>query len=280
MLKRTFLVFKDFTTRLEEKNITTNAAATTFYLFLSLIPMLILLCAILPYTPLTEGDLMTALTDITPEATHPLIISIIKDVYKSTAGVISFAVIVTVWSAGRGMLALMRGLNAVNSVAENRPAFLQRLFASIYTVIILTVLVLSLIITVFGNSIINVLMHQVPYLGPVIRFILNARFLIAFALLSLALALIYVYVPGVRTKLWLQLPGAMLAAWIFSLLSFGFSIYVDYFNAFSIYGSLTTIVMILMWLFFGVYVILLGAYINKYFRPLFIRLVRNRKEKS
>jgi len=280
MLKKTYLLIKDFMTRLEDKNITTNSAATTFYLFLSLIPMLILLCAILPYTPLTEGDLMIALTDITPEATHPLIISIIRDVYNSSAGVISFAAIVTAWSASRGVLALMRGLNVVNGVNENRPLFVLRIMATVYTVIILTVLVLSLIMMVFGNTLINVLLYQAPSLGPAIRFILNGRFLIVFALLSLALALIYAYIPGVRTKLWMQLPGAAIAAWAFSLLSFGFSIYVDYFNAFNIYGSLTTIVMILMWLFFGIYVILLGAYINKYFRPLYLYLAEQRKEKK
>ncbi|MCL2050221.1 MAG: YihY/virulence factor BrkB family protein [Lachnospiraceae bacterium] len=275
-----YFFIKDFTKRLDEKNITTNAAATTFYLFLSLIPMLILLCGILPYTPLTEGDLMIALTDITPEATHPLIIGIIRDVYSSSAGIVSLAALVTAWSAGRGVLALMRGLNAVNGAAETRPAFVQRLLASAYTVIILSVLILSLIVMVFGNTLINILAYQMPSLGQFIKFILNGRFLIVFALLSLSLALIYAYIPGVKTKLWMQLPGAALAAWCFSLLSFGFSIYVDYFNAFSIYGSLTTIVMILMWLFFGIYVILLGAYINKYFRPLYLYLAEQRKKKK
>jgi len=278
MIKKAYTLIKDFTTRLEEKHITTNAAATAFYLFLSLIPMLILLCAIIPYTPLTEGNLMAALTEITPEATHPLIISIIRDVYTSSAGVISIAAIVTAWSAGRGVLALMRGLNAVNGVEEKRAAFIQRLLATVYTVIILAVLILSLIAMVFGNTLVNIILYQAPVLSPIVKFIINGRFLIVFALISLALALIYAYIPGVRTRLWMQLPGAALAAWAFSLLSFGFSIYVDYFNAFGIYGSLTTIVMILMWIFIGVYVILLGAYINKYFRPLYLHLAKRRKK--
>lgn len=280
MHKKIFEFAKDFTTRLEEKNITTNTAATAFYLFLSLIPMLILLCAILPYTPLTEGNLMVALTDITPEATHPLIIGIIRDVYQSSAGVISVAALVTAWSAGKGVLALMRGLNAVNAVNENRSNFVLRVFASIYTVIILIVMILSLLVMVFGNILVALLLHHVPSLGPIVKFLLSGRYIIIFALLALALAVIYAYIPGVRTKLWMQLPGAALAAWTFSLLSFGFSIYVDYFNGFNIYGSLTTIVMILMWIFMGVYVILLGAYINKYFRPLYLHLAERKKEKK
>ncbi|MCL2253816.1 MAG: YihY/virulence factor BrkB family protein [Lachnospiraceae bacterium] len=277
MLKKAYLVIKDFTSRLDGKNITTNSAATTFYFFLSLIPMLILLCAVIPYTPLTEGDLMIFLTEITPEATHPLVISIIRDVYRQSAGVVSFAALVTIWSASKGVMALMRGLNTVNGVNENRPMFVLRIFASIYTMVILLVLVISLLVMVFGNVLINIIMQNVPYLGQFIRFLLNSRFLIIFVLFTLALGIIYAYVPGIRTKLWMQLPGAALAAWAFSLLSFGFSIYVDYFNGFNIYGSLTTIVMILMWLYVSIYVILLGAYINNYFRPLYLHLAEQKK---
>lgn len=279
MIKKFYLIIKDFTSNLGDKNITTNAAATTFYLFLSLIPMLILLCAIIPFTPLTEGDLMIALTEITPEATHPMIIGIIRDVYTQSAGVISVAAIFTLWSASRGVMALMRGLNVINCVKESRSTFVLRVIASVYTVIILSVLVLSLLMMVFGNFLMNLVMHYVPYLGPLIQFIINIRYLIFFILITLALALIYAYIPGARTKLKMQLPGAALAAWAFSLSSFGFSIYVDYFNGFSIYGSLTTIVIILMWLFFGIYVILLGAYINIYFEPL-IQHILARKVKN
>jgi membrane protein len=280
MLKKITQVGKDFTKRMNEKNLGTNAAATAFFLFLSLIPMLILLVAILPYTPLTEGNLMVALTEITPEAMHPLIVSMVSDVYNRTAGILSIAALVTLWSAGKGIMALMRGLNAINGVEETRPAIVLRLIATAYTVVILAVMILSLFVMVFGNVLISMIVQHAPYLGALVTFFLNFRYLILFAFFSFGLALIYAYIPGARTKLWMQLPGAVLAAWSWSLTSFAFSIYIDEFNGFSMYGSLTTIVMILMWLYIGIFVIFLGAYVNKYFRPLYLHMAEQRKERK
>lgn len=280
MIKKIIMIAQDCIKRLNRKNVNVYAASTAFFLFVSLIPMLILLCAIIPYTPLSEGDLMLAVTEITPEAMHPLIISIISDVYDKSAGILSLAVLVTLWSAGKGVLALMRGLNAINEVTENRHGLLLRLAASIYTVIVLVVLILSLIIMVFGNVWIELLLDSIPSLGPLVSLLLNFRYLILWALITLGLALIYAYIPGIKTKLWMQLPGALLAAWTWNLASFGFSIYVDYFDGFSTYGSLTTIVMVLIWLYIGIYVILLGAYMNKYFRPLYVYMADRKKIKE
>lgn len=277
-MKRIIDTVRDISVRIHQKNINAYAACTAFFLFVSLIPMLILLFEIVPYTPLTEGDLMKAATEIMPDAIHPLIISIISDVYHQSAGILPTAAIATFWSAGKGVLALMQGLNAINGTEETRNAFLARLIASFYTVIMLAALLLSLLIMVFGNVLIDMTVKSIPQLNSFFSFLVHFRYLILGGVISLALALIYAYIPGVKTKLWMQLPGAALAAWAWSLSSFGFSIYVDYFNGFSMYGSLTTIVMIMIWLYIGVYVIMLGAYLNKYFRPFYMYVVERKKE--
>ena len=101
---------------MSRKNISAFAASTAFFLFLSLIPALMLLCAVIPYTPLTESNVMSALTQISPDTMDPLVVSIISDVYDKSVGLISVTAIGTLWSAGKGVLALMRGLNAINNV--------------------------------------------------------------------------------------------------------------------------------------------------------------------
>ena len=59
-------------------------------------------------------------SDVVPDMAIPLTESLISDVYDRSAGVMSVAIIATIWSAARGVLALMRGLNAVNGVEEKR----------------------------------------------------------------------------------------------------------------------------------------------------------------
>ncbi len=279
-MRKIIFIGQDFLIRIKQKNINAFAASTAFFLFVSLIPMLILLCTIIPYTPLTEANLMAAITDITPEAMDPLIISIISEVYDKSVGILSTAAVATLWSAGKGVLALMRGLNVINGVEEHHNVLVSRFIASFYTVIMLLALLLSLFIMVFGNVLVGMILRNIPTLGPVFSFFLNFRYLIIWGILSLGLAVIYAYIPGVKTKLWMQLPGAALAAWSWNLVSFGFSIYVDYFNGFSTYSSLATIVMIMIWLYVGIYVIMLGAYINKYFRPVYIYMAERKKKQK
>ena len=79
-------------------NVNAYAASTAFFLFLSLIPMLMLICSILPYTPIKKSDIITAVT-LLPQTLSPLLTSLIQSIYDSTFGVMSIAAIVTVWSA-------------------------------------------------------------------------------------------------------------------------------------------------------------------------------------
>lgn len=106
-IQRLYYIFRDFNWQMTRKNIGAFAASTAFFLFLSMIPLLMALCAILPYTALTEDNLINAITQFTPEAMHALVISVVSDVYARSAGTITVFAIVTVWSASKAMLALI-----------------------------------------------------------------------------------------------------------------------------------------------------------------------------
>ena len=145
MIKKIIIIIRDFAKQLSRDNVAAFASSTAFFFFLSLVPMLMIICSVLPYTPLTEDNLMTAVTRITPDTMDPLMVSIISQVYDKYSNVLPIAIIVTIWSAGKGMLALMRGLNVVNGVLENRNYFILRLEASFYTVLTIVALMLSLV---------------------------------------------------------------------------------------------------------------------------------------
>lgn len=147
---RIYRILRGFGRQMSRANVNAYAASTAFFLFLSLIPMLMLICSILPYTPIKKSDIITAVT-LLPQTLSPLLTSLIQSIYDSTFGVMSIAAIVTVWSAGKGVLALMRGLNAMNGVVEDRNYVLQRIIASFYLIIFLITIIFLLIVMVFGN---------------------------------------------------------------------------------------------------------------------------------
>ena len=266
---RLYYIFRDFSWQMTKKNIAAFAASTAFFLFLSMIPLLMALCAILPYTTLTEENLINAITQFTPDAMNALVISIVSDVYARSAGTITIFAIVTIWSASKAMLALIHGLNAVNDFEERRNYFVLRFIACIYTVIILIAMILALFVMVFGNVIVNFLLADIPPLHIVMQFVMHFRFLFSWGILTLIFALIYAYVPNNKMCFKSQIPGAAFSAVMWSAASFFFAVYVDHFNGFGTYGGLTTVVIMMIWFYLLMYILLIGAHINRYFGPVY-----------
>lgn len=268
MVHKLYLIGRDFSAQMKKQNISAHAASIAFFFFLSIVPMLMVLCMIIPYTPLTEENLTKTVADIIPDKVEPLVESLIAEVYDKSAGSLSIAVIATLWSAAKGVMALMHGLNAVNSVEEKRNYFVVRGVACLYTVVMLVVVILSLFLNVFGNQLVNLALHRIPQLQRLVAFIMNFRFLFVWAVLTLLFAAIYAYVPDDKLKFKEQIPGATFSAVVWSIFSWGFSIYVDYSNSYGIYGSLAIIIIILLWMYCCMYIIMVGAYLNRYFRPV------------
>jgi membrane protein len=200
MIRKLYEIMRNFTKQVSQDNVSAHAASTAFFLFLSLIPLLMLVCAILPYTPVTEAVLMKFLVELTPDSANALVLYLVGEVYDQSAGVLSAAAIVTVWIAAKGMMALIRGLNAVNGIREQRNYFVLRIEACLYTVLMLAAMIVALVLLVFGNTLSTVLFRKMPALGAFIRFFLQIRFLSVWLILTLVFAIIYTYVPKIKTR--------------------------------------------------------------------------------
>lgn len=265
MFGRIYYIYRDFAKQLNKKNISAFAASTAFFLFLSLIPMLILLCSIIPYTPLTEANLMAFITEITPDIVDSLVVSIIADVFDKSAGVLSVAAVATLWSAAKGMLALIRGLNEINDVDEDRNYVVLRTLAAFYTIIMLVVVLLSLVVMVFGNVLVDYIMRSIPQSKTVFDFFMNFRLLFSLLIMTIVFSMMYAYIPNKKLKFTSQIPGAVFAAVVWNLFSWAFSMYVGKVNDFSTYGNLATIIIVMLWMYMCIYIIMIGSYINRYF---------------
>lgn len=267
MLREGFMLINDFSEEMRAKNINAFAASIAFFIFLSLVPMLVLICTIIPYTPLTEKNLMTAVAEIIPEVMNPLAQSLIAEVYDKSAGILSIAAVATLWTAGKGVMALIQGLNAINGVEEKRNYLVVRTVSSLYTLLMLVAVLLSLFVMVFGNKLVTVALRRVPTLQVVAAAVMRFRFLFGWGLLTLAFMAVYAFLPNKKLRFKEQLPGAAFAAVVWSTFSWGFSIYVGVSNSYSIYGSLSLIVIVMLWMYFCMYIILVGACVNQYFQP-------------
>ena len=239
------------------------AAQSAFFMMLSLVPILLLLMTLVRYTPVTQANIIEVAYEIFPKTVSSTIISIINEVYNQTGTAISVSILVAIWSAGKGVMAMSNGLNAIRGTQETRNYFVVRIRAGIYILLFLLAIILSLVLLGFGNSISLLINQHAPVLQYIFDFIIEIRTVVMILVLALFSTCIYQFLPNKRGKLKNQLPGAIFTAFGWTFASFLFSVYLDIFKGFSnMYGSLTTIVIIMLWLYFCMYVMLLGGEIN------------------
>lgn len=253
---------KEFIKKCRRDKINAYSAQTAFFIVLSLIPFLMLFSSLLQFTPITESMLMTIYQRALPDYVSTFLISITDEVYHRSGGVISATALAAVWSAARGIHYMTDGLNSVHGLEENRNWFVLRFWAVIYTVLFLVAIVITLVVLVFGNTLHRVAVNYIPILQAVTGVFERFGGVVMLVLLTVFFIVIFTVLPNKKIHWKAQVPGAMLCSISWNVFSFFLSVYVDYFHGFSVYGSLTTIVLIMLWIYFCVYILMLGVEIN------------------
>lgn len=261
------------------------AAQAAYFFVLSMIPIILLLLTMVQFTSLTKDYIMNAVLQAFPTTVEGLIESIVDQVYSQSGTIIPITVLVALWSAGRGVLSITNGLNCVYESRETRNYVYLRIRASLYTVIFLVAIILSLVLSVFGNRIAIMLNQHFPVLVRLIDTVIRSRTLITLCILTLFWDTVYKYLPNRKnigkTTMKKQLPGAIFTACAWQVISFVFSIYLDIFTGFTtMYGSLTMIILIMLWLYMCMYVILLGGEVNALLQRAIKMFAHEREEES
>lgn len=252
---------RSFTRAFKTARVTTYASSAAFYIFLSIIPIVVLLFTIIPYTPLTQEGVLKVLLEILPDSLDTFTTGIVAEVYDKNIAILSISAIVLLWSASKGMQAITLGLNSINGVKETRNFVLLRLEACLYTVILLVLMILSLGLFVFGSFIMDQLVLRV-HIDQIYQVLVDCRFLVEWIFYAIPIAFLYAWVPNKRTKPHTQWRGAAFTGVTWTLFSYAFSLYLNVFPAFSIYGSLTTVIITMFWIFVAMNLLFLGALIN------------------
>ena len=262
-LKEIYQKILNMTADVTEDHVGAYAAQSAYFFMLCMIPIILLLITMVQYTPVTKADVMTAVIQVFPTSVDSMITSIVNQVYNQSSGIIPITVVVALWSAGKGVLAMTSGLNCVYKCNETRNYIFLRIRATIYTVMFILVIIFLLVLSVFGNTLNIFIAAHVPILKNLADRLIAMRTIITPIVLMIFCLLIYKFLPNRKDKLRKQLPGAVFAAIGWMIVSWIFSVYVDIFKGFSdMYGSLTTIVLIMLWMYFCMYCILLGGELN------------------
>ncbi len=254
----------DFFKYTKEARISAYAAYAVYFTVLSVFPMLMLLLSIIHFLPIENDVLLSSIFAFVPSTFQPLVQSIIQDLdQKTTTTLVSVTAISTLWSSSKGIYGLYQGLNSVYQTTKTRGFFVKKGLCLLYTFFFVLVIILILMLLVFGNQLQLLMLHLIPVLQRFSGIISFLRSLLSVFLLICFFMVIYQVFPSKKLRLMAQLPGALFTTVCWMGLSFGFSIYIDNFGNYSyMYGSLTTIILLMLWLYLCMNIVLMGGAIN------------------
>ncbi|MCD8397346.1 MAG: YihY/virulence factor BrkB family protein [Lachnospiraceae bacterium] len=251
--------------KVNRDHVRAHSAESAFFILMSIFPILMLLISLIKYTSVTPEEIVAAMEDLTPFEVRDIIEPVLDSIYNRTITLVSGTAFVAVWTAGKAVLGLTDGLNTIYRIEETRNYIVVRLRAAAYILVLVAALGIGLVILAGGYGTRNYLTKYFILLKGLPGFHRIFLPLITMVILVFLFALMYSYLPNRRMKIRSQVPGAIFASISWSIFSCCFSIYLKYsVNMSVIYGSLTTLVGVMLWLYICMYLLFIGAELNHY----------------
>ena len=280
-----YRIFRPFIKKISHDNIFAIAGQSAFFLILSSVPLMMFAVSIFQNMHIPQESLERILAIVFNEKATKSVSSFLSNLYRDATGISVITLIGTLWSASKGVHAITNGLNRIHHTYENRNWLFLRLRAMLYTVLVFAIVFASMVIIMLGSSLNEWLSKNISYMPAVVTMMLHLRYVIIFVYIVVMFALLYRNFPNLSREnrrqygFLSQLPGALFTAVAWFVLTIVISIYVTDFNGFSIYGGLLRLAVIMIWLYFCMVCLMLGAEFNYYYNRQirnFYTMLRNR----
>lgn len=261
--RKLILYGKKFVKKLKKDGVRAYAAESAFFMIMSFFPVLMLLLTLIRYTPFHQQQILYALEELTPFEVLNVLEPMVDSIYSGSFALVPWTAFAAVWASGKGIMGISDGLNFIYRIDETKNYVMIRIRAACYTVVMILALIVSLGVLVFGYGIQDYLRKNVPFVREYPQSVWLWPLVCALLILVLLFLIMYMFLPNRRMKAKSQLPGAIFTAIAWAVFSYAFSIYLEFaVNMSVIYGSLTTLVVAMLWLYCCMYLFFAGAEIN------------------
>lgn len=251
----------DITKKIQGDSIFVYAAHTSFYIIISAIPFIMVLLSSLEYIlPLWDEEIFDIILPPIPSAVTPLLRSVTEELFgRRTEGVLPLSAISLLWTASRGIAAAQRGVHRI----YQSPAPLSFIRSAI-SGICYTILFIAAIIFILASALYAELISYGISSSTALLFRrITGSGAASFISLTLIFCLIYTLFCGRKISPVKHIPGALFTTFSQTVFSKLYSFYIDNFGNYSyIYGSLTALVLLLLWTYFSMIIFLFGAELN------------------
>ena len=251
---------------LVEGAITTRASSLAFNFFLAFFPSIIVFLTLIPYIPVIglQETLMELLNVVLPPSTNEITFNALDDIINNTrAGLLSIGFLLALYFSTNGINSLIEAFNASYHIRENRPIIQQRILSLGLTLLLSFMLIIAMGLIIFGKFAVSYLTEYkliTQYAGELI---LYGKWFTILLVLWLGISVLFHLGPSIKSKWKLFTPGSILATLGIIITSIGFNYYINHFSQYNkIYGSIGTLMIILIWMYFNSIILLTGFELN------------------
>ena len=252
-----------FLRKIEKHHVNEYAVQCAYYIILAFIPFVILLFSFAQFTNIGKDAIFFLAEEIIPGNIYGFVENVMKEASFKSIGALSISVAILIWSAGNGFFALCKGFHYIYETPKEYNYWFIK-FKSIISIIVFIIMIVAVLFLIaFGKGIISFIRFKYTTLNSTANLIITWRIVWQYLTLFIFFWLMYKYVPNHKVKFKTQIPGAIFAAFCWYVLSYVFSIYLSIFTNFSVvYGNLTSIILLMIWVYWCMFTILIGAEIN------------------
>ena len=265
-------------------SLTDRAKGLAYSFIAALPPLLIFFFSLVAYFPVDgiQNELLTSLGGIIPEGIFTPISNTINDIMgHKHSTLLSIGFITSIILAANGMNGFIVSLNFANHSVEKRP-FLQRFLICIGLVFIMYILIVLVLCLLLGHKHIMwyFLVHNIIPMSTFGAILFHTvRWLLLIVATLTAISVIYYWAPVKKQRVGFFSPGSVVATGMFFVLTWGFGLYINNFSNYNLlYGSIGTLLLLMLWIYFSCIVLLVGYELNISIYNGTLR-VKNRKAK-
>jgi membrane protein len=245
----------------------TRASSIAFNLLMALLPASIFLFTLIPFIPIPnlQQELIRLFESIIPSEAYSFLEPTIIDVItRKSSGLLLFMFLATIVFSTNGIHALIHSFVVSSHNFKSRTWIDQRKISVVLLVIIVMMIATAGFLLIFGKMAITRLVElRIVEKSLVFYLIMTLKWIVIILLMLLAISFLYWLAPAKKSDFNFISPGSILATALFILTSLGFSAYVNNFGPYNkLYGSIGTLIVILLWLYLNSIALLIGFELN------------------
>ncbi|MCF8307729.1 MAG: YihY/virulence factor BrkB family protein [Bacteroidales bacterium] len=244
-----------------------RAKSLAFSFMLAVFPAILFFFTLIPYIPVEDfqDTLMNTIKQFLPPNTYAAAEDTITDiVVTKSGGWLSLSFVLALTFATNGIDAIMKAFNKTYHTLETRSFLKQRLVSLVLVLLISLIVIVAVVLIIVGPDLLRYLLDRGWIQDKITYNIIElAKWLIIIAMIFFTVSTVYYLAPAARQHFQFFSPGSLFATVLFLLTTLGFDVYINNFSRFNaLYGSIGSLVIIMIWLYLNSLILLLGFELN------------------